>query len=247
MQTNELSRWLTVGFAAASVAACAGSQAGSTMSTGVTTSAGDVAMSGTGMWVDSVGGTWMDTSGVVWLRGAGGAPMTMLPSDVSGLSDANIVAHLSAGDSLEIALSNIGATRGEHADVRDFAQRMVKEHSAHMRTGAQLASSNNITPAVAPVDTADARMAANIINQLASAHKGADFDKRFMRAEVMMHEHMLHDLGLMRPQATGAAQQLIDQTIPVVQKHLRDAQTVLYVALQDKAGSRNTATKTPPR
>lgn len=46
-----------------------------------------------------------------------------------------------------------------------------------------------------------------------------------MRAEVIMHEHMLHELDI-RPQATGAALQLADQTIPAVGQHLTDAQTI---------------------
>lgn len=261
MKQNGLGLWLTAGFAAVVAGACAGSQAGSsTSTTGMpapsstatpgysmpgtpTTAGGDVASRrSSGMWVDSAAGTWMDTTGALWTRSSNGSGMSMMPSDVAGMSDANIVAHLTMGDSLEVALSQTGATRAEHNEVRDFAQRMVKEHTAHMQSA--MTAAGSVIPSRA--DTADARMASSVITQLTNAHAGADYDKKFMRAEVMMHQHMLNDLITLRPNASGATQQLIDSTIPVVRKHLRDAQTILADVLDDPAGSKRGGTLKPP-
>jgi putative membrane protein len=143
------------------------------------------------------------------------------------MNNQNIVAHLGAGDSLEVALSTAGAAAARDTAVRAFAQRMVTEHTAHMQMAMQSATEGGITPTPAPADTADAAVAMHVMSHLTSAMPGADYDKRLMRAQVMMHQHMLHDLTMLRPQASGTAQQLIDQTIPVVQQHLSDAKALL--------------------
>lgn len=42
-----------------------------------------------------------------------------------------------------------------------------------------------------------------------------------------MHQRMIHELTLVRPQASGAALKIVDQTIPVVQAHLANARAIL--------------------
>lgn len=230
MQHSGRSHWLAMGLAVA-ITACATTQPRSTTTTTTTTrtASGDVALldeSG-GMWVDSTGGLWMDTTGTVWMGGSRGMRTGLLPADIASMNNQNIVAHLAAGDSLEIALSRAGAERAQNPAVRDFAQRMVTEHSAHLQAGLQMAAQAGITPAPAPADTADAAIGARIMSRLAAMPPGPDYDRQLMRAEVMMHRHMLNELTALQPQASGAARQLIDQTIPVVQQHLADARTIL--------------------
>lgn len=170
-----------------------------------------------------------------------------LPHVVSW-TNANIFAHLASSDSLEIQLSQQGASRAQNHAVRDFANQMIAEHSTHLQTGKQFALQAEITPSSAPDDTADAALAGRVLNRLANFTAGDltasspdnvasngnnanspqrdTYDRRFMRAEVVMHEHMLSDLLTLRSQASGPAAQLIDQTIPVVREHLSEAQKV---------------------
>jgi putative membrane protein len=223
---HRMTLWLAIGVAAVAVA-CASQPAVTTTRTTTTTSSGDVALSAAdGMWADSVGGTWIDTAGATRMGGRRGMAIGLTRADISTMNNANIVAHLNAGDSLEVALSQIGVSRAQDPAVRDFAQRMVTEHSAHLQMSNQLATQNGIAPIPSPADTADAMMATRMINRLSNAPAGPAFDRQLMRAEVVMHQHMLHELNLVRPQATGPALQLIDQTIPVVQQHLSAAQTI---------------------
>jgi putative membrane protein len=216
-----ITHYLAIGGAAVAIA-CASQPP---VTTTTMTSSGDVAMNA-GMWMDDVGGTWMDANGAYRMGGATGTGLGLQAADVTSLNNANIVAHLAAGDSLEVALSQLGVSRAQNQAVRDFAQRMVNEHTAHMQMGMQMAQQGGITPMPSPLDTADARMAMRMTSRLQSMDAGAGFDRQFMRAEVMMHQHMLHELNLVRPQATGVALQLVDHTIPVVQQHLRDAQSL---------------------
>lgn len=222
--------WVTL--AAASIAlACSTNYPPSTTTSSTTstttTSSGDVMLDQpTGMWLDSVGGIWMDTTGAYYRGGQNGAGYGLQPADYGSMTNAHVIAHLSTGDSLEIALSRLGVDRAQNADVRAFAQRMVTEHTAHMQTVMQTASQAGVAPMQSPRDTSEALMAGRTLNRLSSAPSGASFDRRFMRDEVIMHQHMLHDLTMARSQATGPALQVIDQTIPVVRQHLADAHTV---------------------
>jgi putative membrane protein len=227
---HRMTRLLAIGAATAAMA-CSTQPAATTTNrpTTSTTSSGDVALNAgntEGVWLDSVGGTWMDNAGGYWMGGRNGRAVGFQASDISTLTNANIVAHLAAGDSLEVALSQTGADRAQNAAVRDFARRMVTEHSAHMQMGRQMATQGGITPAPSPADTADAMMATRMMGRLSNVAAGADYDRRLMQAEVMMHQHMLHELQMVQPQASGAARNLVDQTIPVVQQHLADAQAL---------------------
>jgi putative membrane protein len=187
-----------------------------------------------GMWVDSAGGTWMDTTGAMWM-GHRERAIGLQPADVAAMTNANVAAHLSTGDSLEIALSESGAGRAQNADVKAFAQRMVTEHTAHRQKGATVATESSITPAPSPADTLDVTMAREMVQRLSSRAAGSDYDRQLMRDEVMMHRHMLHDLEAVRPQTSGAMQQFVDETIPVVQQHLRDAEAI-RARLGDRSG-----------
>ena len=215
--------WLTL-CATTAAMACA-TQPQPVVTTTTSSSAGEVALQPAGMWMDSVGGTWMDSSGV-FQAGRSGIVLGLQPADFAGMTDANIVAHLAMGDSLEIELSKAGTGRAQNQAVRNFAQRMVTEHSQHLQMGQQMASQAGIAPTPLPADTAEAQMATRMMNRIANAPVGADYDRQLMRAEVMMHQHMLHELNAVRPQASGTTRQLVEQTIPVVQQHLNDAQSI---------------------
>ncbi|MDQ6634967.1 MAG: DUF4142 domain-containing protein [Gemmatimonadota bacterium] len=236
-----LTQWFAIGTVAIAIA-CATQQpvvTTTTTRTTTTTSAGDVAMSNAGgYWADSVGGTWVDSTGALWRGGRGGLSLGLQPTDISTLNNANIVAHLATGDSLEVALSQLGVDRAQNTTVREFAQRMVTEHSAHLQMSRQMASQGGIQPMPSPADTADATMAWRVSNRLSSTAAGPEFDRRLMRAEVAMHQHMLHELTTVRPQASGAALELIDHTLPVVRQHLSDAQTIW----RQVGGGMNTST-----
>jgi len=168
----------------------------------------------------------MDKSGAMWMGGRSGMPMGLQLADIASMSNANVVAHLAAGDSLEVVFSQAGVNTAQNSAVRSFAQRMVNEHSAHMQMGKQKAMQGGITPMPSPADTADAAMATQMMTRLSNQSGNATYDRQFMRDEVMMHQHMLHDLQAARPRTSGAARELVDQTIPVVTQHLRDAQAL---------------------
>jgi len=222
MQKSRMS-WLLAG-AAAIAMGCASQPAPYESTT--TVSSGDVALTdGTGVWLDSLGSVWVEPTGIL-LVGPGGTRIYDLePVIVHTMTDGNVAGHLLAGDSAEIALSAIGASRGQNADVRNFGQRMVNEHTAHLDMTRLMLKDAKITAVRAPFDTADANINARMMDHIAASGNTTDahFDKKFMAAEVAMHQHMLSDLDTFRAQASPAAMPLLNHTRDTVKQHLLDA------------------------
>jgi hypothetical protein len=214
-------------------------------------------MANGGLWSEGANGLWMDTTGNMRWGGRSGRMMGLQAADISGMSNANIVAHLAAGDSLEVQLSQAVLAQAQNQAVRDFAQRMITEHTQHMQQGRQIAMQGGITPTPAPGDTLDVMLTTRMMNRLTNGMGNMNMsnstsgttnstssstsgntsgsmsgmsnglsDRQAMGAEVAMHRHMLQELNMLRPQASGAARTLVDQTIPIVRQHLTDAQSV---------------------
>lgn len=179
-----------------------------------------------GLWLDTIGGVWMDTTGVFWTGVDRNTAIGPRPGDIAMMSNANIVAHLMTRDSLEIVMSQAAADRARSTTVRDFARRMVTDHAQQLRTGSRLVSDSGMVPLLSYPDTAGSILAKRMMSDLADSPSGTTFDRRFMRYEVVMHQHVLGELTMMRSRASGVALQLVDQTIPVVRQHLADARAL---------------------
>lgn len=143
------------------------------------------------------------------------------------MTNANILAHIMAGDSLEAAVSQSGADSAKNMEVKRFAQRMVTAHTKHMDEVRSTASKAKITPEMAAGDTAIADMAKRMIDRLDGAKVGGARDHSLVESEVTFHEQLLHDLELATKDATGPTKQLVERTVPVVRQHLADARDLL--------------------
>src|SRR5205085_2840825 len=191
-----------------------------------TVSSGDVAVAdASGIWLDSLGGVWVEPTGVMFVA-PGGLPIIDLgPASMRLMTDANIAGHLVAGDSLEIAMSAPASGRAQNADVRNFAQRMVNEHTAHLDSVRVAMGNAHIMPMRATFDTTDAAIGGRMMNHLATVASVAnsDYDRQFMRSQVALHQHMLSDLDAFRNQATPSALPLVNSTRRTVREHLLDA------------------------
>lgn len=220
MKINGRSHWLMAGLVVA-VAACSHTKPDTTVST----ASGEVGLvdADGGTWVDGVGGMWIDPMGVVRYGGRTGRELGLLASEVRLMNDEHIVGHIRAADSLEIVLSQLGMNGATNTAVRNFAQEMISEHQIHEAKETKLSAQTGVAAVTAIPDSADAMMAQDVMNRLSRTQAGPSFDRQFMSAEVMMHRHMLHDLQVMEPQATGATKTFLSESIPVVQRHLKEA------------------------
>jgi putative membrane protein len=133
----------------------------------------------------------------------------------------NFVINAALSDSYEVQAGRMAAQRSATQQVRDFADRMVRDHTMSTQQLA-MALQTNGTPVVTPA-ALDPRHVA-MINDLAVA-QGADFDRRYAIQQVTAHREAV---ALLQNYAQSgdnpALQQWAMRTLPMVQEHLRLAQ-----------------------
>ena len=154
---------------------------------------------------------------------------TPAPADAAW-TDANVVDVLTVANQGEVDYSQIGAEKATRADVKKYAQMMVKDHSTMLDAVKSLATRLNVTPATN--DKANDLKEENTkdINDLNAKTVGKDFDNEFMEEQVDMHQETLDLLNDLDSRTTNAdLKAAIAEAKPKVQAHLDQAK-----ALKDK-------------
>jgi putative membrane protein len=143
----------------------------------------------------------------------------------SGLTDANILAQESDGDSAEVVIGQYARTHASDAQVKAYAKLLVDDHGKGKSEVAALAKKLSVTPQP-PADDTAAQETAHTLDHLATL-KGRDFDTAFVAHEIQDHQTDIADAK----KAAAAAQlpevkQLVEKSLPELQKHLSRAQSL---------------------
>lgn len=152
---------------------------------------------------------------------------TTAASSASGaqMSDANILAQESDGDSAEVVIGQYARTHASNAQVKAYAKLLVDDHGKGLKEVHALAKKLSVTPQPAADDTA-AQETAHTLEHLGTL-KGKDFDTAFVAHEIQDHQTDIADAK----KAASAAQnpqvkQLVEKSLPELQKHLDRAQAL---------------------
>ncbi|MCC2641763.1 MAG: putative outer membrane protein-like protein [Nitrospira sp.] len=158
--------------------------------------------------------------------GKQGAPMQ---------KDAGFLMTAAAAQKAEIALSQIAAERAESEKVKQFAHRMIEDHTKASQEVSQLALTTGIT---LPEElSAKQQKAAGNFSQLS----GAEFDRAYIKHEMSDHKKNVAEFSaqaktLKDPQI----RQWASATLPVLKEHLMIAKGL---AADLKKGSTKTSAK----
>jgi putative membrane protein len=129
-------------------------------------------------------------------------------------SDKNFVDKAGAGGLAEVKLSKLAMDKGQSTDVKQFARKMVEDHSKANLELKQLADKKNL---VVPAKLDDKHQM--VYDKLAKL-EGADFDKEYMRAMAMDHDDAVK---LFKQQSeSGQDPELKSfamKTLPIIEKH----------------------------
>jgi putative membrane protein len=155
--------------------------------------------------------------------GASGAPAA---TPRTGLTDANIVALLDEANKADSAAGAAALKKAMRADVKAFAKLMMSEHHALRVQGQQLAKQLGVEPQP-PATNPLAPYVASETKALQATPRGAEFDRTYIDNEVIIHQAVL-DLANQARVTTQTPQlrDLIEQAIPVIRKHLDQAQSI---------------------
>jgi putative membrane protein len=156
-----------------------------------------------------------------------------------GGNERKFVMEASQSGRAEVALGQIAAERASNDEVKQFARRMVDDHSKANVEMKQMATSLGVQlPPALPGK--DARMRERLMTL-----SGAEFDRAYMKHMVEDHEKAVR---MFEKQANGAKDATVkdfaSKTLPALQEHLKMAQDIH--AKLEAAGTTTEGTGTTP-
>lgn len=152
----------------------------------------------------------------------GMAPLPAAPA----LSDANIVYILDNANMMDSAGGAIAAKKGTSADVREYAQMMMRDHHSLRKQGQDLAKKLGVTPAAPASDDSKAQLD-RTMTLYNGATKGKDFDKAYIDNEVTYHKALLETAtAAMNAAQNAELKNFIQKAAPAVQAHLDRGQAI---------------------
>ena len=136
-------------------------------------------------------------------------------------ADKKFVMHAAKGGMMEVELGKVAADKGSSADVKQFGQRMVDDHSKANDQLKSLAEQKGVT-LPSDLDAKDKAMKDKM-----SGLSGDQFDKMYMQHMVMDHKK---DVAEFKKESNSAKDNDLknwaSQTLPTLEDHLKQAQQV---------------------
>jgi putative membrane protein len=155
-----------------------------------------------------------------------GNPGTVTGEAIGGLDDANIFYMLDAANMADSVKGALASTKGTSAEIRDFANMMVRDHHTLRQQGQDLARRLAIQPTPPAGDSLPAKFE-NAVSKLSAAAKGRDFDKAYIDHEVAAHREVLAmAVSAMSATRNSEIKNLIQKAAPVIQAHLDKAESI---------------------
>lgn len=144
-----------------------------------------------------------------------------------GPSDVQIVGIVLAADQIDIDYGKIALQKSKDARVREFAQRMVTDHSAVQKSVIELAGKLGVKAADSQTSTGLKSGAADITKKLKTL-KGKEFDKFYIDNEVSYHKTVTDavDAVLIPSAQNSELKSALQGAQPLFLKHLEHARSV---------------------
>jgi putative membrane protein len=130
--------------------------------------------------------------------------------------DCNFIQAAAQGGMTEVKLGELAASTGQRDDVKQFGQRMVKDHGGINDDLKALAAQKGVTLP----DSLDAEHQ-GIVDKM-SALSGSDFDNAYIAGMIKDHKADAKGFKAESSATTDAdVKGFVDKTIPVVNEHLK--------------------------
>jgi putative membrane protein len=129
-----------------------------------------------------------------------------------------------AGDQFEIQSSQIALVKSSSADVRNYAQMLINDHTLLDSQVIAAATASGLAAPI-PVFSPDQQQ---MLNDLQAANAGSSFDMLFLRDQIMAHEMALalHS-NYASAGDTPALRAVAANAVPSIQMHLNTAEQLM--------------------
>jgi len=157
------------------------------------------------------------------------ASLLVVPGAASaqGINDAQIASIVVTANQVDIDAGNFAKTHAKDAQVKQFAQQMVTDHTGVNKQAVALATKLKVTPEDNPTSQSLKSGGEANVSKL-KALKGADFDKAYIDHEVDYHQAVLDavDKTLIPGAKNAELKDLLVKTRPAFVAHLEHAKHV---------------------
>jgi putative membrane protein len=156
------------------------------------------------------------------LAAAGLLGLAALPASAAlSSADRDFVQKAASGGMAEVQTAQLAQQRASSQQVKQFADRMIADHTQANTELQQIAEQENVT--LPPQPTGKDAAAAKKLSGL----NGAAFDKAYAQDELSDHQQ---DVALFRKEASSgqdpALKSFAQKTLPILQQHLQMAQAL---------------------
>ncbi|XID74924.1 DUF4142 domain-containing protein [Alkanindiges sp. WGS2144] len=143
------------------------------------------------------------------------------------LNDAEIMSVLNTANMGEISQGQIALQKAQNVQVKNFAKKMVTEHTNNYQKGQALGSRLGITPQNNEVSTKLKKDSDDVVNKLNKTDI-KDFDKEYIDSQIKVHKMVLKTIDdKLLPNAQNAElRTLLTQTRPTIAQHLQMAELI---------------------
>lgn len=122
------------------------------------------------------------------------------------------------GDTAEVAIGQLAASKGASQGVRDFGNMLITDHGAHKQKLINLANSADIAVPTEPADSGHAQV------EKLQKLSGAAFDKALLETLIGNHKKGIAKNEAQVKSGDPQTAKLAQETLPVLKKHLATAE-----------------------
>jgi putative membrane protein len=148
-------------------------------------------------------------------------------AQAEGPTDPQIAAIVVTANQVDIDAGKLAASTSHTKDIREFAQRMITDHTGVNKSAVDLVTKLKVTPEDNPTSQSLKTGGEENLKNLKTL-KGAAFDKAYIDHEVAYHEQVLNavDKVLIPNAANAELKALLVQVRPAFVAHLEHAKRI---------------------
>jgi putative membrane protein len=142
-------------------------------------------------------------------------------------NDAQIAQIVLTADTVDVDYGKLAVKKTKNAEVKTFAETMIRDHTAVNDKAAALAKKINLTPEASDTSRSLKSDGDKMMAKLKGMH-GAEFDKAYIDNEVTYHTSVIGALNtVLLPNAKNAElKALLESGKPIFESHLEHAKTL---------------------
>lgn len=137
----------------------------------------------------------------------------------------------------EVKLAKLAVERAESEDVKQFAEQMIKDHSALAEKLERIAGNQQPKDRRSQIERQINDRCLAMFEEELESKSGKEFDACYVGSQVGGHMHMIAALEVLSNESSGQLQQTVKDALPTVEKHYKHAKELMKEVDDRDAGN----------